>query len=91
MLLSWNGLNSVVLLLIVMAFAPTAVSAQDGELPPLMYDKLLKRLDELESEVSRLKTAPAPLPTANNDPNHGVQRTNSEYLPPAPGYFSEAG
>ena len=91
MSLSSVGRSVPVLLLFAMAFATATVSAQDGELPPLMYDKLLKRLDELESEVSRLKAAPAPLATATHDPNNGVQRTNSEYLPPAPGYFPEAG
>lgn len=98
----WCGLC----LFVVMIFVPVDVHAQDGELPALEYDKLRSRLDELESEVSRLKIPPVRSPTFASDPNAGdqsssdansvdangrVQRTNSEYLPPAPGYFPDAG
>ena len=88
----WTGF----LLLLAMAFVATPVRAQDGELPVLEYDQLRSRLDELEAEVSRLKLSPTP-PSAfadnpnSVDSNSRVQRTNSEYLPPAPGYFPEAG
>ena len=87
---------SAVLLLIAMAFGSATVRAQDGDLPAFEYDKLRSRLDELEAEVSRLKS-PAARPNAfaddpnSVDPNSRVQRTNSEYLPPSPGYFPEAG
>ena len=47
----WCGLC----LFVVMNFVPVDVLAQDGELPAMEYDKLRSRLDELESEVSRLK------------------------------------
>ena len=87
---------AALLLLIAPALVPTSVRAQDGELPPLEYDRLRNRLDELEAEVNRLKSSHAQPPelttdTNSNDPNNRVQGVHSEYLPPAPGYFPEAG
>ncbi|MEK6259395.1 MAG: porin [Planctomycetota bacterium] len=79
------------LLLVALALAPVGLRAQDGELPALEYDRLRSRLDELEAEVSRLKTPPA-LPSAFADDPNSVRRVHSEYVPPAPGYFTpEAG
>lgn len=83
----WRGL----LLLIAMAIAPSSLRAQDGELPALEHDRLRSRLDELEAEVNRLKAASARQPALADDPNNSVTRVNSEYLPPSPGYFPEAG
>lgn len=90
---SWRGW----LLWIALVGLVAPACAQDGELPAFEHDRLRGRLDELEAEVSRLKASLAPpsglMGESNNtvEPNQSVEQVNTEYLPPSPGYFPEAG